>query len=142
MILLVVTEEIRVETKGHTDIVPLTGEVEKVLARSGLRSGILCLFLPGTTATLTTAEFEPGLVKDIKEFWERVAPVAHFYEHNARWQDGNGYAHVRAQCSGPSLVLPFVDGRLLLGTWQDVVLVDFDNRPRSRTVIVQIVGES
>jgi len=131
-----------VETKGHTDIVPLTEEVAKVLERSGLRAGILCLFVPGTTATLTTTEFEPGLVKDIRDFWERVAPVSHFYEHNARWQDGNGYAHVRAQSSGPSLVLPFVDGKLLLGTWQDIVLVDFDNRPRRRTIIVQIVGES
>lgn len=138
---MVVTREIHLETKGHTDIVPLTERVVEVLRESGLSSGLVCLFLPGTTATLTTTEFEPGLVRDIKDFWERVAPATHFYEHNARWQDGNGYAHVRAQCSGPSLVLPFVGGKLLLGTWQDIVLVDFDNRPRSRTVIVQIVGE-
>ncbi len=138
---MVVTREIHLETKGHTDIVPLTERVVEVLRESGLSSGLVCLFLPGTTATLTTTEFEPGLVRDIRDFWERVAPATHFYEHNARWQDGNGYAHVRAQCSGPSLVLPFVGGKLLLGTWQDIVLVDFDNRPRSRTVIVQIVGE-
>lgn len=138
---MVVTREIRVETKGNTDVVPLTEQVAEVLKESGVSSGILCLFLPGTTATLTTTEFEPGLVKDIKDFWEKTVPVASFYEHNARWQDGNGYAHVRAQVSGPSLVVPFVGGKLLLGTWQDIVLVDFDNRPRSRTVIVQIVGE-
>ncbi|MBC7217746.1 MAG: YjbQ family protein [Candidatus Caldatribacterium sp.] len=138
---MVVTREIRLETKGHTDVVPLTEQVAAILKESGLSSGLVCLFLPGTTATLTTTEFEPGLVKDIKDFWERIAPVEHFYEHNARWHDGNGYAHVRAQCSGPSLVLPFVEGKLLLGTWQDIVLVDFDNRPRSRTVIVQIMGE-
>ncbi|MEN3184344.1 MAG: secondary thiamine-phosphate synthase enzyme YjbQ [Atribacterota bacterium] len=138
---MVVTREIRIETRGHTDIVPLTEQVAEVLKESGVSSGILCLFLPGTTATLTTTEFEPGLVKDIKDFWEKTVPVTSFYEHNARWQDGNGYAHVRAQVSGPSLVVPFVEGKLLLGTWQDIVLVDFDNRPRSRTIIVQIVGE-
>lgn len=138
---MVVTREIHLETKGHTDVIPLTEQVAAILKESGLSSGLVCLFLPGTTATLTTTEFEPGLVKDIKDFWERIAPVGHFYEHNARWHDGNGYAHVRAQCSGPSLVLPFVEGKLLLGTWQDIVLVDFDNRPRSRTIIVQIVGE-
>lgn len=138
---MVVTRKIQVETKGNTDIVPLTEQVVAILKESGLSSGILCLFLPGTTATLTTTEFEPGLMRDIKDFWERVAPVTQFYEHNARWQDGNGYAHVRAQVSGPSLVVPFVEGKLLLGTWQDIVLVDFDNRPRSRTIIIQIVGE-
>lgn len=138
---MVITRKIQVETKGHTDVVLLTERVAEILQTSGVSSGIVCLFLPGTTATLTTAEFEPSLVKDIKDFWERIAPAAAFYEHNARWQDGNGYAHVRAQVSGPSLVVPFVEGKLLLGTWQDIILVDFDNRPRSRTIIVQIVGE-
>lgn len=138
---MVITREIHVETKGHTDVLPLTEEVTRIVQESRLSSGIVCLFLPGTTAVLTTTEFEPGLVKDIKDFWEHIAPESRFYEHNARWHDGNGYAHVRAQVSGPSLVVPFSEGKLLLGTWQDIVLVDFDNRPRTRRIIVQIVGE-
>jgi len=138
---VVVTREIRLSTKGHTDIIDITEEVEQAIARSGVKDGIVCLFVPGSTGIVTTMEFEPGLVEDLKRFWEKIASSRDEYQHNARWGDGNGYAHVRAAASGPSLTLPFKDGKVIRGTWQDIVFIDFDNRPRSRTLIVQIVGE-
>lgn len=138
---MVVTREIRLSTKGHTDIIDITEEVEQAVARSGVKDGIVCLFVPGSTGIVTTMEFEPGLVEDLKRFWEKIASSRDEYQHNIRWGDGNGYAHVRAAASGPSLTLPFKDGKIMRGTWQDIVFVDFDNRPRSRTLIVQVVGE-
>jgi len=138
---LVITEEIKFSTQGHTDIINLSSQIEELVSQAELTSGIACLFVPGTTGVLTTLEFEPGLVNDIKKYWEQIANSRAVYEHNARWGDGNGYAHVRAAAVGPSLVVPIVDGKLVLGTWQDIVFIDFDNRPRSRTIIVQMVGE-
>ncbi|MGC8777179.1 MAG: secondary thiamine-phosphate synthase enzyme YjbQ [Candidatus Caldatribacteriaceae bacterium] len=138
---MVITKELVFPTSGHGEVVKITEKVEELLAQSSLQRGMVLLFVPGNTATVTTLEFEPGLVTDLRKAWERLVPSDGEYEHNLRWGDGNGYAHVRSSFSGPSIVVPFEEGRLILGTWQDLVLVDFDNRPRDRRLIVQMVGE-
>lgn len=138
---MVVTDRISLQTKGHCDIVDITHEVAEQVARANIASGIVTLFVTGSTAGITTIEFEPGLVSDFKEVWQRLAPDNIAYSHDRAWGDGNGYSHVRASLLGVSLVIPFHDKRLALGTWQQVVLVDFDNRPRSRQLVVQIMGE-
>ena len=138
---MVVTRELVFPTSGHSEVVKITDKIETLLRESSLQRGMVLLFVPGNTATVTTLEFEPGLVADLKKAWERLVPEGEEYEHNLRWGDGNGYAHVRSSFSGPSLMVPFEDGKLLLGTWQDIVLVDFDNRPRERRLIVQLWGE-
>ncbi|NPA33982.1 MAG: YjbQ family protein [Chlorobi bacterium] len=137
----VTTKEIRVRTRGFTDIIDLTKEVQEIVRESGLREGSVVVFVRGSTASITTIEYEPGLVKkDFAEFLERIAPYDYPYEHHKMWGDDNGSAHLRASLVGPSVVVPFVDGRLLLGTWQQIVLVDFDTRSRDRTVFVQVLG--
>jgi secondary thiamine-phosphate synthase enzyme len=113
----------------------------KHVTDSGINNGIATVFVTGSTAGITTIEFEPGLVADLQKAWERLVPKNIPYEHDARWGDGNGYAHVRASLLGASLVIPLTDKKLALGTWQQIIVVDFDNRPRQRTVIVQVVGE-
>jgi len=115
--------------------------VNQEVAQSGVKNGIVTVFVPGSTGGVTTIEFESGLISDLQQMFERVIPTNIAYKHDLRWGDGNGYAHVRASLLGPSLTVPLVDGRLTLGTWQQIVFVDFDNRPRSRRLIVQIVGE-
>lgn len=137
----VVTKSIRLTTKDDTDIVDITAEVERCVAESGVSSGIATVFVPGSTAGVTTIEYESGAVRDLKEAWGRIAPQDMHYHHNARWGDGNGHSHVRAAMLGASLTLPFASSEPLLGTWQQVVLADFDNRSRSREIIVQIIGE-
>lgn len=135
------TESISVSTKGHTDIVDITPRVQEVVRNSKVQNGIATVFVSGSTAGLTTVEYEPGLISDLKEAFERLAPEGRTYAHDAAWGDGNGYAHVRSSLLGCSLTIPIIDGELALGTWQQVVLIDFDNRPRQRRVIVQAVGE-
>lgn len=137
----IVTKTVTVKTKGHTDIVDISERVAESLRLSNLRNGTLTVFVSGSTAGVTTVEYEPGLLKDLPEAFEVIAPVGKRYHHDDTWHDGNGYAHVRASLLGPSLTIPFADGNLLLGTWQQVVLIDFDNRPRSREIIVQMFGE-
>lgn len=132
--------EIRVHTKGNTDIVDITAEVTREVARSGIQFGIVCLSVVGSTAALTTLEFEPGLVEDLKRTFEQLAPEHARYAHEERWHDDNGHSHVRASLVGPSLSLPVVDGAPALGAWQQVALIDFDTRPRERTVAVAVVG--
>jgi secondary thiamine-phosphate synthase enzyme len=139
--LLVATEKIGVRTRGEGDVVDITREVGRAVTRSGVASGIATVFVTGSTAGLTTVEFEPGLVSDLGTLFERIAPRNMGYAHNARWGDGNGHSHVRASLLGPSITLPFSQGRLLLGQWQQVVLIDFDNRPRQRELVVQVVGD-
>ena len=129
-----------VETKGFTDVLNVTPQVERVVSASGVQSGIVLAFTPGSTAGLTTIEYEPGAVSDLKEAIARIAPEGIAYAHDARWGDGNGFSHVRAALLGPSLALPVRGGALVIGTWQQIVLVDFDNRPRSRRVEVQVLG--
>jgi len=137
----VISEKIRVSTKGHTDVIDITKSVSELLTKHKLRVGNATIFVSGSTAGLTTVEYEPGLVKDLPEAFERIAPTGKSYHHDATWGDNNGYAHVRASLLGPSLTVPFNNGDLLLGTWQQVVLIDFDDRPRDRMIVVQLVGE-
>jgi len=139
---MIKTEQIQVKTQGNCQVVDITGQVGQAVARSGLAAGVVTLFHVGSTAGLTTTEYEPGLVNhDLKAAFERIAPEAGQYEHEKTWDDDNGHSHVRASLLGPSLTVPFVDGRLTLGTWQQIILVDFDTRSRNRTVICQIMGE-
>ncbi len=137
----VVTEYIERSTTGICDIHDITDDVASHLRNTGLSSGTVTVFVSGSTAGITTVEFEPGLKKDLPELFEKLAPQGRTYHHDATWGDGNGFSHVRASLLGPSLTVPFADGRLMLGTWQQIVLIDFDNRPRSRKVVVQIMGE-
>lgn len=136
----VASESIRVSTTGHCDVVDLTEQVKGIVNRSGLDSGIATIFVVGSTAGITTIEYEPGLVHDIKEAFERIAPVSATYQHHERWGDDNGHAHIRSSMLGTSITVPFMSRNLALGTWQQVVLVDFDTRKRQREVIVQIIG--
>jgi len=138
---MIANSQIFVETTGGTDILDLTPEVVRTLRSVSVGSGSLTLFIPGSTAALTTIEFESGAVADLRAAIERMAPQDIYYAHNERWGDGNGYAHVRAAMFGPSLHIPIIEGVLTLGTWQQIVLLDFDNRPRSRRIMVQILGE-
>ena len=128
------------KTSGDTDIIDITSQVSHKVAESGLTEGQVLIFVPGSTAAITTIEYESGAVRDLKEAIERLAPAGIPYRHDARWGDGNGYAHVRAAFLGPSLTVPLIQGRLILGTWQQIVLVDFDNEPRDRKVLVSISG--
>jgi len=138
---MVITRKIALQSKGECDIINITLQVEEALAGTELADGVVVLFVTGSTAGLTTIEYESGVVADFKSMWERLVPRNMHYEHDSRWGDGNGYSHVRASLLGASLTIPFTDHRMLLGTWQQIVFVDFDNRPRSRQVVVQITGK-
>jgi secondary thiamine-phosphate synthase enzyme len=135
------TYDIFVNTTSRTDIVDITDRVREKTEKSAIRNGVVSLFVPGSTAALTTIEYESGAVRDLRDAVERIVPKDMHYEHDRRWGDGNGYAHVRAALLGPSLQVPMAEGRLTLGTWQQLVLLDFDNRPRERRILVQMVGE-
>lgn len=136
-----VTDSVGVSTRGDSHMIDLTGRVQEVVDRHGFREGQALVFVSGSTAGLTTVEFEPGLQKDLPAALERLAPRGITYAHEETWHDDNGHAHVRASLLGPSLAVPFKEGRLLLGTWQQIVLIDFDTRPRRRDVVVQLSGE-
>jgi len=139
---MVKTEQIKVKTQGNCDVVNITEQVSEVVAKSDMRKGTVTVFNVGSTAGITTTEYEPGLVNyDIAAAFEKIAPANGRYEHEETWHDDNGHSHVRASLLGPSLSVPVVDGRLTLGTWQQIILVDFDTRSRTRTVICQIIGE-
>ena len=137
----VLTDSVEISTCGHTDIIDITQQVEQVLWESELKNGNLTVFVSGSTAGITSIEYEPGLLKDLPEAFEKLAPTGVTYHHDAAWGDGNGYAHVRAAMLGSSFTVPFDNGKLLLGTWQQIVVIDFDNRPRKRSVVVQMMGE-
>ncbi|MDH7488885.1 MAG: secondary thiamine-phosphate synthase enzyme YjbQ [Anaerolineae bacterium] len=137
----VVTSEERLDTRGHTDILDITARVQAAVSKAGIAEGLAVAFVPGSTASITTIEDESGLHADLRAALERLAPEGAVYQHDRRWGDGNGYAHVRAALLGPSVAVPVQGGRLMLGTWQQIVLVDFDNRPRTRRVVIQIIGE-
>ncbi len=139
---MVKTKKIRLKTRGSCDVVNITEQALEAAAESGIKNGTVTLFNVGSTAAITTTEYEPGLVNyDLKTAFEKIAPRSGRYEHEKTWQDDNGHSHVRASLLGPSLSIPVVDGELTLGTWQQIILVDFDTRARTRTVICQIVGE-
>jgi secondary thiamine-phosphate synthase enzyme len=135
------TETIRLHTQGHADMHDLTRAVQEAVRRSSLQAGIVAVFCPSATSALTTIEYEPGALADLRRLLDEIAPQDQPYQHNLRWGDGNGHSHMRAALLGPSLTIPFVAGRLTLGTWQQILYIDFDNRPRQRELVVQIVGE-
>ena len=137
----IISDSLSFSTRGFSDMKDLTGEISEKLSEKGLKNGIVNLFVPGSTGGLTTIEFESGLVEDFSEFMEKVIPSNVTYHHDARWGDGNGFSHVRAALVGASLSVPFSNGALGLGTWQQIVFLDFDNRSRSRTVLLQFMGE-
>jgi len=138
---MVITRELRLNTQGDCDVLDVTGEVAQVVRESGLKAGTATIFCPGSTGGLTTIEYESGVVADLEQVLDEIVPPDRDYRHHLRWGDDNGHAHVRAALIGPSLTVPFVDGRLTLGTWQQIVFCDFDTRPRSRRLVVQIIGE-
>ncbi len=135
------TGNISLNTRGNTEIHDVTHEVIRLVEQSGLKSGTVTVFCPSSTSGLTTVEFEPGAVADLKRMFEELVPSGRDYAHNATWDDGNGHSHMRASLLGPSLTIPFVEKSLTLGTWQQIIYVDFDIRPRHRELVVQMVGE-
>lgn len=135
------TQIIEFNTDGNPDLIDITAKLENLLKSSKLKNGILTASVIGSTAALTTFEFEPGLVKDMQELYSKIVPEGKTYHHDSTWGDANGYSHLRAALQGASLTIPFKNTKLLLGTWQQVVLAEFDNRPRHRKIAVQIIGE-
>ncbi len=138
---MIQTIELQFSTRGNAEVRDITAEVQARLRETHLKNGVLTLFSPSSTSALTTIEYEPGCIADLQAFFEKTIPQDRDYRHNARWGDGNGHSHLRAAVLGPSLSIPFIDGALTLGTWQQIVFIDFDNRPRSRRLIVQVIGE-
>jgi len=137
----IITKKISLHTQGNPDLVNITEKIKDILKSTGLKKGSLIVFVVGSTAAITTFEYEPGVVKDMQELYEKLIPKSKHYSHDDTWGDANGFSHLRAALQGPSLAIPFDKGELLLGTWQQVVLADFDNRPRQREVVVQMMGE-
>lgn len=137
----VLSERIKLKSRGNADIHDITPEVEGIVGSSNLGDGVVTVFCPGSTGAVTTIEYESGLVADLERAFDEIAPQGIPYAHDARWGDGNGHSHVRAALLGPSLSVPFCGGRMILGTWQQIIFVDFDNRPRSREIVVQVIGE-
>jgi secondary thiamine-phosphate synthase enzyme len=138
---MVVSHTLELDTHGDAQMLDITSEVASRVSQSGLRAGIVTIFCPGATGALTTIEYESGALADFRRLFDEIAAPEREYRHNLRWGDGNGHSHVRAALLGPSLTVPFIDGRLALGTWQQITFVDFDNRARTRRLIVQILGE-
>lgn len=138
---MIKTKWIEINTKGKDDVIDITDDVEEVIAAARVTEGIVTVFVHGSTASVTTIEYEPGLIKDVKELGERIAPSGITYAHDQTWHDGNGHAHLRASTIGPSLTIPIEDGRMTLGTWQQIVVIDHDIRPRTREIVVQVIGE-
>ena len=136
------TEKLVEKTRGFCDIIDITAKVQEQVKKEKVQKGLATLFVSGSTAALTTLEYEPGLVEDMKELLERLIPANKKYHHDDRWGDDNGFSHLRASLFGPSLQIPIESGQLLLGTWHQIVLLDFDNRPRTREVALQIMGET
>jgi len=137
----VINEKIVLSTKGNPDLIDITDKVADILTSSGLKKGNVTVFVVGSTAAITTFEYESGLVSDMRDLYEKLIPQNKHYNHDETWGDANGFSHLRAALQGPSLTIPFENAKLMLGTWQQIVLAEFDNRPRKREVVVQIMGE-
>jgi len=137
----IITERVKIATSGNGDLQDITARLGKILEASKLTEGVMTVFVVGSTAAITTFEYEPGMIQDMRDLYERLAPSNTHYAHDETWGDANGFSHVRAALQGPSLVIPFENARLLLGTWQQVVLAEFDTRPRQREIVVQTIGE-
>lgn len=135
------TQTLSLSTRGNTDVVDITDQVSACVEESGLKDGIVTIFCPSSTSALTTIEYEEGVLSDLRRLFDEIVPSNAPYAHNEAWQDGNGHSHVRAALLGPSLTVPFVARRLTLGTWQQIICLDFDNRPRKRELVLQIMGE-
>lgn len=135
----ILTERFNIITKGFTDIIDITSKIKDLAATNNIKNANVSIYVAGSTASITTVEFEPGLIKDFPEALENIAPMNKTYHHDKTWQDGNGYAHIRASIIGNSTNIPILDGHLQLGTWQQIVLIDFDNKPRTRTIICQYI---
>jgi len=138
---MVITETINIQTRGNGDMIDISDKVAQVITDSNINNGTATIFVSGSTAGVTTIEYEGGLVSDFKSMWERIIPQNVEYQHDKRWGDGNGFSHIRASLLGPSLVIPFANKKLTLGTWQQIIVVDFDNRPRARGIYIQLLGE-
>jgi secondary thiamine-phosphate synthase enzyme len=138
---MVHSETISLSTKGFSDIIDITNRVNSVVGHSKIKDGLVTVFCPGSTGSITTIEYESGVLRDLQKAIEKVAPSDIPYEHDKRWGDGNGFSHVRAALMKPSLSIPIIEGRLTLGTWQQIVFIDFDNRKRDRNVLVHVIGE-
>jgi|SRR3989304_2010585 len=138
---MISTNTISINTKGFSDTIDITYEVTKIVEQSGIENGLVTIFCRGSTGTITTIEFESGVIKDLQRALEKIAPSNVPYEHDKRWGDGNGFSHVRAALMKPSLSIPLIQQKLILGTWQQIVFIDFDNRERHREIFVQIIGE-
>ncbi len=139
---MIYSDSVQLSTRGHADMHDITTEVEQALTSSGVQRGLVTVFTPSATSSLTTIEFESGALDDLRHALDEIAPPDGEYRHNLRWGDGNGHAHLRAALLKPSLTIPVIDGRMTLGTWQQILFIDFDVRPRRRSIIVQIVGET
>lgn len=137
----IITKRMKIKTKGELEMVNITDEVAGVVKESNVNDGIATIFVPGSTAAVTTIEYEPGLLNDFPNMLERIAPENITYEHEQMWHDGNGHSHVRASLLGPSLTVPFTNKQLTLGTWQQIVLIELDTRSRDRSLVVQLIGE-
>lgn len=133
--------QIELSSRGFSDIIDISNELLSAVKGSGIKNGLVTVFVPGSTGSITTIEFEPGVIEDLKEAIERIAPSAVPYKHDERWGDGNGFSHVRAALLKPGISIPLVDGSLTLGMWQQVVFIDFDNKPRKRLISIQVLGE-
>jgi secondary thiamine-phosphate synthase enzyme len=138
---MVVTRSLSIKTRGNCDIVDITGQVSNEISNSGINNGIVTVFAIGSTAGISTIENESGLLSDFKVMWDRIIPANIGYNHDRAWGDGNGHSHIRASVLSSSFTVPFTSKRMFLGTWQQIIYVDFDNRPRSREIILQIIGE-
>ena len=135
------TETINLNTQGNADIQDITGQISRVVEASGIQDGVVTIFTPSSTSGLTTIEYESGCLSDLRRLFDEIIDPARHYAHNARWGDGNGHSHVRAALLGASFSVPFVNRRLTLGTWQQIIFIDFDNRQRRRELVVQLMGE-
>jgi secondary thiamine-phosphate synthase enzyme len=138
---MIYSETISLSTKGFSDILDITHHVDGVIGHSGIENGLVTVFCSGSTGAITTIEYESGVLRDLQKAIEKIAPSNIPYEHDKRWGDGNGFSHVRAALMKPSLTIPLMQGRLTLGTWQQIVFIDFDNRKRDRNILVHIIGE-
>ncbi len=138
---MIATRELQLRTRGEYDVHDISDQIARAVQESKLQNGIVTVFCPGSTGGLTTIEFENGVVEDLRDVLDEISPPDHPYRHHLRWGDDNGHSHIRAALVGPSLTVPFVNGKLTLGTWQQIVFIDFDTRPRSRSLVVQVMGE-
>ena len=138
---MIYSETVSLKTKGFSDIIDMTRHVVTVIERSGIENGLVTVFCPGSTGAVTTIEYESGVLRDLQKALEKIAPSDIPYEHDKRWGDGNGFSHVRAALMKPGFSIPLVSGRLILGTWQQIIFIDFDNRKRERDILVHVIGE-